>query len=103
MVRASIKTALLSLFLLHISLAANAAQLVTNGGFESFGAGWMTDPAFAPPNPNPVGQPLPGPLQAIPRVDFTPIVDYYACCSPLTGTYAYGNVAAFFGAGEAPG
>lgn len=55
--------------------AAKSAELITNGGFESDGAGWTV---------------------SAPNVSFTDLSEYSACCAPF-GVYNYGAGAAFFG------
>lgn len=74
MLKLRLRKLLIASFLLLGSAGAHAAELITNGGFESGSTGWNFTP----------------------RVSFIPVSDYGPCCSPF-GIYPYGSQAAFFG------
>jgi hypothetical protein len=76
-----LRNLLIASFLLFGSAGAQSAQLITNGGFESDGAGWTV---------------------SLPNVSFTDIAQYGPCCAPF-GVYPYGSAAAFFGDNDTPG
>ena len=81
MLKSRMKHLLVGSLLVFASAAAQSAELVTNGGFESGSTGWTVNAS---------------------TVKFIPITDYNACCAPFR-IYPYGAQAAFFGGGDTTG